>query len=109
MGTEMTTILPTTNALGRTQARGADEKKALQAFEAYFVAEMLKRASPDEPTGLLDGGEAGRMYQDQLYEELARIIAEEGDFGIAESFRGSLSESSSEAEEPGDGGEEKIR
>lgn len=70
--------------------RGTDEKTALTAFDAYFLGEMLKRSAPQNPTGLLDGGQAGRMYQDHLYEELARIMAESGEFGIAESLEGKL-------------------
>lgn len=84
--------LPTVNNLGRASSRNADEATALRSFDAYFVGEMLKRSAPQNPTGLFDGGEAGRMYQEQLYQELARMIAEKGDFGLASTLKGSLSE-----------------
>ena len=80
--------------LGDVQASNADEKTALKAFDAYFLGEMLKQSAPQNPTGLLDGGEAGRMYQDHLYEELARIMAESGEFGIAKSLEGQLTPAS---------------
>ncbi len=73
-----------------TRVRGTDEKTALAAFDAYFLGEMLKQSAPRNPTGLLDGGQAGRMYQDHLYEELGRIMAESGEFGIAKSLEGKL-------------------
>jgi len=82
--------LALSHGIGDAGARGADEKTALKAFDAYFLGEMLKQSAPRNPTGLLDGGEAGRMYQDHLYEELARIMAESGEFGIAKSLEGKL-------------------
>ena len=86
-----TTPLPTVNNLGRASSRNADESTALKSFDAYFVGEMLKRSAPQNPTGLFDGGEAGRMYQEHLYQELARMVAEKGDFGLASSLKGALS------------------
>lgn len=78
--------------------RGADERTALKAFDAYFLGEILKQSAPQNPTGLLDGGEAGRMYQDHLYEELARIMAESGEFGIAKSLEGKLTPAAREGD-----------
>lgn len=82
--------LATINSLGRNIAQGADEKTALRSFDAYFMGEMLKQSAPQNPTGMLDGGQAGRMYQDHLYQELARIVAESGGLGIAEALEGQL-------------------
>ena len=91
MGSEiMPTTIPTVHSLGSAQTRGVDEKTALKAFDAYFLGEMLRRSAPQNPSGLFDGGQAGRMYQDHLYQELARIIAEKGDFGLAKSLEGKL-------------------
>lgn len=95
--------LPTVNGLGHVSARGADEKTALQSFDAYFVGEMLKRSRTEDPTGLLDGGDAGRMYQDHLYQEFARIIAEQGDFGLSKTLEGQLDQSNAEAPTEEDG------
>ena len=96
--------LPTVNNLGRATSRNADESTALKSFDAYFVGEMLKRSAPQNPTGLFDGGEAGRMYQEHLYQEIARMVAEKGDFGLASSLQGALSgkgASEAAAAEPG--------
>ena len=82
--------LATVNSLGKNVARDADEKTALRAFDAYFLGEMLKRTAPQNPTGLFDGGQAGRMYQDHYYEELARIIAQSGSFGVSGALEGRL-------------------
>ncbi len=91
------TQLPTVHSLGKVVTKDADEKTALKSFEAYIVGEMLRRASPDNEGGLFDGGQAGRMYQDHLYQEFARIIAEQGDFGLAKQMEGTLHPAKSSA------------
>lgn len=68
----------------------ADEATALRSFEAYFLGEMLRISAPSNPTGLFDGGEAGRMYREHFYQELARVVAENGGVGIAASLEGQL-------------------
>lgn len=90
MSMELSDRLPTVHSLGAMRAEGAKEKDALQAFDAYFLGEMLRRSAPDNPTGLFDGGDAGRMYQDHLYQELARLVAIHSDFGLAGSLEGQL-------------------
>ena len=82
--------LPTVYSLGQGLNPKADEKTALKAFDAYFLGEMLRQSRPKNTTGLFDGGQAGRMYQDHLYQEMARVIAEKGDFGLASSLKGSF-------------------
>lgn len=94
-----TVDLTTVHGLGRARAEGAEEKQALEAFDAYFLGELMKRSAPQSSSGLFDGGQAGRMYRDHLYQELARIVAESGRFGIAGALEGRLSsEAESEAE-----------
>lgn len=94
--------LPTVHSLGKGVGRNVDERTALRAFDAYFLGEMLRRSAPQNPTGLFDGGQAGRMYQDYLYQEMARIIAEKGEFGIAATLEGQLSrETPATADEEG--------
>ena len=99
--------LATVNSLGKGVAHDTDEKTALRAFDAYFLGEMLKRSAPTNPTGLFDGGQAGRMYQDHLYQELARIIAEDGRFGLSSALEGTLA-SPSDAPGPETGPAEKA-
>mgnify|MGYP002636105370 CR=1 FL=1 len=84
--------LPTVHSLGNIVTKGADEKTALKSFEAYVVGEMMRTAAPKNFTGgdSFDGGQAGRMYRDHLYQEYARLIAENGDFGLASQLEGHL-------------------
>jgi len=77
-------------SLGTRGQGKADEATALRSFEAYFLGEMLRVAAPSHPSGLFDGGEAGRMYREHFYQELARIVAENGGVGIATSLAGQL-------------------
>lgn len=99
MGSVDTSLSSTVNGLGTGNLNGkkADEETALKAFDAYFLGEMLRQSRSKETNDLFDGGEAGRMYQDHLYQEMARIIAEKGDFGLAGSLRGALAD---QAEQP---------
>ena len=102
--------LATVHSLGKGVAREADEKQALKAFEAYFLGELLKQAAPQGGTGLFDGGQAGRMYRDHFYQELARVIAENGGLGLARELEGQLGTAETDAAEPSGGdGEEKDR
>ncbi len=90
--------LPTVHSLGKVVTKSADEKTALQSFEAYVIGEMLRRAVPEPSSeGLFDGGQAGRMYRDHLYQEYARMIAESGDFGLAEQLEEHLDGRGTEA------------
>ena len=78
-------------SLGTQAGNEADEASALRSFEAYFLGELLRISAPSNPTGLFDGGQAGRMYQEHLYQELARLIADNGGVGFADSLAGQLS------------------
>jgi len=91
--------LPTVYSLGQGIGPKTDEKTALKAFDAYFLGEMLRQSKPKNTTGLFDGGQAGRMYQDHLYQEMARLIAEKGDFGLAGALKGSMGGNKDAAEE----------
>lgn len=90
MGSLDKIALPTVHSLGKGIGPKTDEKTALKAFDAYFLGEMLRQSRSKNTTGLFDGGQAGRMYQDHLYQEMARLIAEKGDFGLAAALKGSL-------------------
>lgn len=100
-------ILPTVHNLESVTSKDADEKTALKAFDAYFVGEMLRRGAPENPTGLMDGGQAGRMYQEHLYQELGRIIAENTDFGLASTLEGHLGRGDDAKPEASPGKDEK--
>ncbi len=60
-------------------------EKAASEFEALLLGTLLK--SGTQPIGgrsLLDGGSAGRMYRELLYQELARQATRDGAFGIGQ-------------------------
>lgn len=96
-------------SLGTRGEGKADEATALRSFEAYFLGEMLRIAAPSNPTGLFDGGETGRMYREHFYQELARIIAENGGVGIATSLAGELDPIDGNEDGNADGAEEGVR
>jgi len=96
MGMELGSVIPTwRNVRGEANAE-VSKRDALRSFDAYFLGEMLKRATAQSGAGPgdLDGGSAGRMYRDYLNEELARIVAESGRFGMAQALEGELGEAS---------------
>jgi Rod binding domain-containing protein len=90
MGAIEPAAIATELSLGVRGEGKADEASALRSFEAYFLGELLRVAAPSNPTGLFDGGETGRMYREHFYQELARIVAENGGVGVAESLSGQL-------------------
>ena len=59
--------------------------KVSQEFEAIFIKQMLNvmRKSVSK-TGLMDGGMAEDFFEDMLYDEYAKKMAESGSFGIAD-------------------------
>lgn len=85
-----TVSIATELSLGTRGEGKADEATALRSFEAYFLGEMLRISAPSSSSGLFDGGQAGRMYREHFYQELARIVAENGGVGIATSLAGQL-------------------
>lgn len=94
--------IPTELSLGKQAEGKTDEATALRNFEAYFLGEMLRIAAPENPTGLFDGGQAGRMYREHFYQELARIVADGGGVGVAASLAGQLEKRGEDgAAEPG--------
>lgn len=68
-------------------ARGADEaaeRKTAQAFEAAFLAEMLKHTGINSTPETGGGGAGEDAFASFLTGEYARLIAERGGIGLAE-------------------------
>ncbi len=65
-------------------AKKPDAVKATQDFDAYFLSQFLKSAGASSEEHMLDGGSAGRMYRDQFFDEIARVLAEHGGIGISQ-------------------------
>ena len=65
---------------------GEDRNLALEAagrFEALLLGTLLRAGTrPIGGKALLDGGSAGRMYREMLFEELARKATLQGGFGL---------------------------
>jgi len=61
--------------------------EAVREFEGYFVGEMLRSASRSLPGGgALDGGPGGRLYREMFFEQIGRLVARSGGFGLARSL-----------------------
>ena len=63
-----------------------DIREVAEEFEAIFVKELLKtmRKSLNPDNDLLHGGMSQEIFEDMLYDEYAHLIAEAGDFGVAD-------------------------
>ena len=59
--------------------------EAAQAFEGYFVGEMLRQGSqPIFGEGALIDSPGVRMYRELFFQELANIASRKGSFGLAD-------------------------
>lgn len=66
-------------------ARRSELRDAARQFEAFLVGQLLRTGSkPVAGETPLDGGSAGRMYREMFLEEVARLAALRGDFGLAD-------------------------
>ncbi|MFO0687160.1 MAG: rod-binding protein [Myxococcota bacterium] len=89
--------IPSELSLAKRGDGKASEAEALKGFEAYFLGELMRIAMPKSESGLMDGGQAGRMYQEHYFQELARVVAAGGGVGIAASLAGRLAKPEGEA------------
>lgn len=58
-------------------------RKATKAFEAIFVKELLKVATPKMAKGLFGGGMAEEFFQDFMLDERSKAIVDGGGVGLA--------------------------
>ena len=79
----------------RASIAGKDEsrlKESCRDFEAIFIKQMLSSMRATVPrTGMIDGGFAGEIYEDMLYDEYAAKMARTAGLGIAEMLYRQLS------------------
>jgi peptidoglycan hydrolase FlgJ len=68
-----------------TRAKAAE---AAEAFEAAFLAEMLKYTGVNETPSGFGGGEGEEAFASFLTDEYARLLAERGGIGVAEQVFG---------------------
>ncbi len=65
--------------------RNSELYKACVDFEALFVKQMLDvMRKTVQKDGLLDGGVSEEVFQDMLYGEYARKMAETAQFGLSD-------------------------
>jgi flagellar protein FlgJ len=65
-------------------------RAAAEAFEAAFLAEMLKHSGINAMPSAFGGGAGEEAFASFLTEEYARLLAERGGIGIAEQVFGLL-------------------
>jgi Rod binding domain-containing protein len=71
--------------------KGSPLYKVCLEFEAIFLKQMLNSMRRTvEKTGLLDGGMAEEIFEDMLYDEYAKKMAETANFGLAAMIYGQL-------------------
>jgi flagellar protein FlgJ len=60
----------------------AEVRKAAQEFEGYFIAYLLKEMRNTVPTGLIEN-KAGQQFHSFYDQEIGRLAAQAGGFGLA--------------------------
>ena len=76
--------VPGYTAMAIKPLRRAAVRKAAQAFEASFLAEMLKNSGVNATPSGFGGGAGEEAFASFLTQEYARLIAERGGVGLAE-------------------------
>jgi flagellar protein FlgJ len=72
--------------------RNSDLYKACLDFESLFIKQMLDEMRKTvQKDGLLDGGMSEDIFEDMLYDEYAKKMAETAQFGLAETIYNQLS------------------
>ncbi len=67
--------------------RSSDLYKACVDFESLFIKQMLNAMRETVPKdGLLDGGLGRDIFEDMLYDEYAKKMAETASFGLADTI-----------------------
>ncbi len=81
-----------TSTVNPSQVRPAVDKsselyKVCLDFEALFIKQMLNvMRKTVEKQGLLDGGMSEDIFEDMLYDEYAKKMAQTAQFGLAETM-----------------------
>ena len=77
----------TVETSARTHDGDAKLKDACRDFEAIFIKQMLDSMKKTvQKTGLMEGGMAEDIFEDMLYDEYAKKMAETAQFGLAETM-----------------------
>lgn len=78
--------IPSTRPVAPVRAGGSDEavRGAAEAFEAVFLAEMLKHSGVSAARESYGGGAGEDAFASFLTQEYARLLAARGGFGLAD-------------------------
>ena len=75
-----------------SEAENAKLKESCRDFEALFIKQMLDTMRKTvSKSGMLDGGMAEDVFEDMLYDEYSKSMADTGSFGIARMMYSELS------------------
>ena len=75
-----------------SEMEAAKLKDACRDFEALFIKQMLDTMRKTvNKSGMLDGGMAEDVFEDMLYDEYSKSMADTGSFGIARLMYSELS------------------
>ena len=75
-----------------SEMEAAKLKEACRDFEALFIKQMLDTMRKTvNKSGMLDGGMAEDIFEDMLYDDYAKSMADTGSFGIAKMMYRELS------------------
>lgn len=67
-------------------------KEACRDFEALFIKQMLDTMRKTvSKSGMIDGGMGEDVFEDMLYDNYAKSMADTGDFGIAKMMYSEMS------------------
>lgn len=70
-----------------TVDKSSELYKVCQDFEALFIKQMLNvMRKTVKKEGLLDGGMSEDIFEDMLYDEYAKKMAQTAQFGLAETM-----------------------
>ena len=79
----LTSSSPAFIAAPQSPASGGRKEELGDEFEALFLAEMLKHAGLDEAIAL-DSGFGGDAMASFMVDQIARLMAQNDEFGVAE-------------------------
>lgn len=75
-----------------SEAEASKLKEACRDFEALFIKQMLDTMRKTvNKSGMLDGGMAEDVFEDMLYDEYSKSMADTGSFGIGKMMYAELS------------------
>ncbi|AJA90547.1 muramidase [Borreliella chilensis] len=76
----------------KSSQKNYELRKASLEFEAIFIKQMLEsmKKTLNKDQNLLNGGQVEEIFEDMLYEQRAKQIAQSQSFGIANSIYNQL-------------------